>query len=98
MITDIFYPIFTLTITVLTYFIRKKNWGGAEGGWAGVRTNIFTKALPWGSGGLQLPPDPQLLSFLAWPKIDAPIFFLYFPLKVILTCLNLILRISHKLR
>ena len=31
--------------------------------------------------GLQLPPDPQLQSFLALPKTDAPIFFLYCPLN-----------------
>ena len=70
MIADIFYPIFTLTITVLAYF---NVWG--------FRTDIFTKAFPWVLGGLQLPPDPQLLSFLVLQKIDAPIFFLYYPLQ-----------------
>ena len=30
-------------------------------------------------GGLQLPPDPQLQSFLASPKTNVPIFFLYYP-------------------
>ena len=69
MIADIFYPIFILMITVLAYL---NVWG--------FRTDIFTKAFPWVLGGLQLPPDPQLLSFLALQKIDAPIFFLYYPL------------------
>ena len=41
MIADIFYPIFTLTITVLAYF---NVWG--------FRTDIFTKAFPWGPEGL----------------------------------------------
>ena len=31
-------------------------------------------------GGLQLPPEPQLQSFLVLPKTNAPIFFLYYPL------------------
>ena len=72
MIADIFYPVFTLTITVLAYF---NVWG--------FRTYIFTKAVPLGPGGLQLTPEPQLLSFLAWPKIDGPIFFLYYPLTLL---------------
>ena len=70
MIADIFYPIFILMITVLAYF---NVWG--------FRIDIFTKAFPWVLDGLQLPPDPQLLSFLALQKIDAPIFFLYYPLQ-----------------
>ena len=41
MIADIFYPIFTLTITVLVYF---NVWGFC--------TDTFTKALPWGPGEL----------------------------------------------
>ena len=32
-------------------------------------------------GGLQLPLKPQLQSFLALPKPDASIFFLYYPLQ-----------------
>ena len=79
MMADIFHPIFTLTITVLACFIRKK-------------TKLFRsfapKSLPRHPprppGGLQLPLDPQsqLQSFLALPKNDAPIFFLYYPLPV----------------
>ena len=32
-------------------------------------------------GGLQLPPDHQLQSFLALSKTNAPIFFLHYPLS-----------------
>ena len=34
-------------------------------------------------GGLELAPDPQRQSFLAFPRTDAPIFFLYYPLHMI---------------
>ena len=47
MIADILYPILTLTITVLNYF---NVWG--------FHTDIFTKALPWGPGGLTATPIP----------------------------------------
>ena len=30
--------------------------------------------------GLQLPPDPQIELFLALPKTNLPVFFLYYPL------------------
>ena len=33
-------------------------------------------------GDLHLPPDSQLQSLLAWPKSEAPIFFLYYPVKI----------------
>ena len=61
MIADIFYPIFTLTITVLAYFNVE-----------GFTTTSSPRHCPGALGGLQLPSDPQLLSFLAWPKINAP--------------------------
>ena len=35
-------------------------------------------------GGLQLPPDVHLQLFLALPRTDAPIFFLYYPLVLIM--------------
>ena len=50
MIADIFYPIFTLTITILACFIRKKRKIVQ-----GICTHTFTKASPWtpwrGEGG-----------------------------------------------
>ena len=47
MISDIFYPIFTLMITVLAYF---NVWGFC--------TDIFTKTWPWGPEGLTATPRP----------------------------------------
>ena len=68
MIADIFYPICTLTITVLACFIRKK-------------AKLFGGLQQRLHQGIALDtPDPQLQSFLALPKTDAPIFFLYHPL------------------
>ena len=46
----------------------------------GFTSTSSPRHFPGALGGLQLPPDPQLLLFLAWPKINAPIFFLYYPL------------------
>ena len=72
MIANIFYPIFTLTITGLACFMRKKLFGFLH---PRLHQGIALDLL----GGLQLPPDPQLQSFLAWPKTDVPIFFLHYP-------------------
>ena len=77
MIADISYPIFTLTITILACFIRKKS--------KIVQGFVYTRSprhRPESPGeDLKLPPDPQLQSFLALPRTDTPIFFLYYPLK-----------------
>ena len=75
MIADIFYPIFNLTITVLACFIRKKAKLFRD-----LHTRVFQGTALDPLGGLELPPDPQLQSFLAMPRIDTPIFFLYYPL------------------
>ena len=69
MIADNFYPIFTLVITVLACFIQKKL--GA------LPPPAYLLGLP---GGLTAPTDPQLQSFLALPKTNESIFFLYYPL------------------
>ena len=69
MIADIFYPILTLTITVLACFTHKKT--KLFGGFA---TTPSPRDRPGPSGELTAPPDPQLQS------PDAPIFFLYYPL------------------
>ena len=45
-----------------------------------VHQGIALDSIEGGGGGLQLAPDPQLQSFLAFPRTDAPIFFLYSPL------------------
>ena len=81
MIADIFYPIFTLTITILACFIRKKRKIVQ-----GICTHTFTKALPWtpwrGGGGrdLQLTPDAQLLNrFWLFQKPMRPYFFCIIP-------------------
>ena len=75
MITDTFYPMFTLTITVLACFMQKKKKKKKNGG---LHPHLGISLDPL--RGLQLPPDPHLLLFLALPKTDAPIFFLYYPL------------------
>ena len=78
MITDTLYPIFTLTITVLACFIQKnKNKKNV-----GLHPHQGISLDPL--RGLQLPPDPQLQLFLALPKTDAPIFFLYYPLMTVI--------------
>ena len=76
MIADIFYPISTLTITVLAYFIRKKMFRG-------FAPTSSPGHHPGPLRGLQLPPDPQLQLFLALSKTDAPILFLYYPLELV---------------
>ena len=63
MIADIFYPIFSLTITVLAYFIV----------WA-FRTNILPKALPWGPGGGGLTATPSCYRFWLGQKSMRPYF------------------------
>ena len=68
MIADIFYPIFTLTITVTACFIQKKK-----------NQNCLRVLHPHFHQGNAL--DPQFQLLLASPKTDAPIFFLYYPLK-----------------
>ena len=75
MIADIFYPIFTLTITRRNYKTKKQNC-------LGICIHTFTKASPCSPGGLKAPPDPQLQSFFALPSLVAPIFFLYYTLQV----------------
>ena len=75
MIANIFYPIFTLTITVLACFMRGKLFGFLH---PRLHQGIALNPL----GGLQPLPDPQLQSFLAWPKTDVPIFFLHYPLTL----------------
>ena len=75
MIADIFYPIFTITVTNLVCFIRKKT--KLFGGFAPTPS---PRHHPGSPAGLQLPRDPQLQPFLALTKTDPPIFFLYYPL------------------
>ena len=77
MITDIFYPIFNLTITVLACYTRKK--AKLFGRFAPTRSPRYH---PGPTGGLTAPPDPQLQLFLALPRTDAPKFFLYCPQDV----------------
>ena len=67
MIADIFYPIFTLTITILVCFIFKKIIHR-------LYSHAFTRASHWTPWG-------GLIDFTS-PKTDATIFFLYYPLHV----------------
>ena len=65
MIADIFYPIFTLMITILACFIRKKKRKIV----LGICTLMFTKVLPWtpwrgGEGGLTARPGPPSFSIV----------------------------------
>ena len=70
MIADIFYPIFTITITNLVCFIRKK------------KTKFFGGFAPTPSPRHHPGPpgDLQLQPFLTLTKTNGPIFFLYYPL------------------
>ena len=70
MISDIFYPIFTLMITVLAYF---NVWGFC--------TDIFTKALPWDPGGLTA--TPSCYCFWLGQKLMRPYFSCIIPWEVI---------------
>ena len=72
MIAENFYPIFTLTITILACLYEKKT-KIVPGFHQGISLGLL-------EGGLAASPDPQLQSFLALPKTDAPIFFLHYPL------------------
>ena len=76
MITDNFYPIFTLPITILACVIQKPKNKNKKLGELHPYKGISLDPLR----GLQLPPAPQLQLFLALPKTNAPIFFLYHPL------------------
>ena len=75
MITDTFYPIFTLTITVLACFIQKKQKQKKK-----LRASPPPRYLFGPLKGLTATPDPQLQLFLALPKTSASIFFLYYSL------------------
>ena len=77
MIADIFYPIFTITITNLVCFIQEKPKLIGD-----LAPTLSPRHHPGPPGGLQLPQDPQLQPFLSLTKTDAPIFFLYYSLYV----------------
>ena len=73
MIANIFHPIFTLTITILACFVRKK-----AKLFRGFAPTLSPRHRPGPSA--YSPPDPQLQSFLALRRTETPIFFLYYPL------------------
>ena len=75
MISDIFYPIFTLMISILACFVRRKSKIVQR--FAYTRSSRHRTGPP---GGLKTPPDLHLQSFLALPRPNAAIFFLYYPL------------------
>ena len=75
MIADIFYPISTVTITVLAYFTRKKIVQG-------LCTHAFTRTSPWVLWELTALPIPPAVIVFGFAKTDAPIFFLYYPLMI----------------
>ena len=80
MIADIFHPIFTL-ITILVCFIRKKKQNCLGDLHHRFHQGITLDPMG-GRGAYSPPPDPQLQSFLALPRTDALIFFLYYPLDI----------------
>ena len=56
------------------FYMKKKNkiiWG--------LHTHVLTRALPWTPWRLLAHPIPHLQLFLALPKTNAPIFFMYYP-------------------
>ena len=70
MFADIFYPIFTLMITILVCFIQKKInivWG--------FHTHFFIKASPWPSGGLTSPPRSPAAIVFGFAKSRCPHIF-----------------------
>ena len=75
MITDIIYPIVTLTITILACFIKK-----IARLFRDLHTRVHQGIAQDPMEGLKLHPDPQLQSFLALPRTEVPIFFLHHPL------------------
>ena len=93
MIAEIFYPIFTLTITVLACSIQKNCLGALH--------PCLHKSITLDPWKLTAPPDPQLQSFLASSKTDVSLFFLYYPLaekqKISLLSRNLALQTFGKL-
>ena len=90
-IADIFYPIFILTITILACFIRKKKQSCSGDLHPHVHQGIDLDPMEC----LQLDPDPQLQSFLAFPRTDAPISFQYYPLKYFLKLFNFKVKLEH---
>ena len=77
MITDIFYPIFNLTITILACYTRKK--AKLFGRFAPTCSPRYH---PGPTGGLTVPPRPPASIVFGFAKNDAPKFFLYCPLNV----------------
>ena len=83
MIADIFYPVFNLTIAILACFIRKKKQNCSGDLHPHVHQGIALDPL-----GAYNSPDPQLSLFLALPRTDVPIFFLYYPLFAFKSFIN----------
>ena len=81
MIADIFYPIFTLTITILACFIRKKKENCSGDLHPNVHQGIALDSIEGGRGGLTARPEPPASIVFGFSRTDAPIFFLYYPLR-----------------
>ena len=80
MIDKMFYPTFTLSITILACFLRKKKTKLLRH----LHSCIFQGIALDPLGDLK-PPRPQLQSFSALPRTDAPYFFCIIPWKYIKT-------------
>ena len=79
MIADIFYPILTLKITVLAYFIRKKETKL----FVGFSPTPSTGHHPGHSGELTAPPRPPVAILFGFSKNRcAHIFFVLSPVPV----------------
>ena len=85
MIADIFYPIFTLTITVLACFTQKNKVV------RGFHTHDFIKASPWTLWGAVTPPDPSCNQPMR------PYFFCFIPCATLNTSLLATVSKAHSL-
>ena len=77
---EILYLLFNITITVLVCY-RKKNQSCSEFLHLCLLQGITLDAL--GSLPTYGPPEIQVQLFIALPKTDSPIFFLYSPMFII---------------
>ena len=73
---DIFYPIFTQTITILVCFIREKKSKTVQE----ICTHTFTKALTWTPcGAYSLPQTLSFNCFWLFQELMHPYFFCIIP-------------------
>ena len=79
MIADIFYPIFTLTITILTCFIRKKKENCSGDLHPHVHQGIALDSIEGGGGAYSSPRTPSFNHFWLFQEPMRPYFFCILP-------------------